>query len=242
MYIYKMVDILDDEWQFYKFRYTFKVDENPRSKFHLLGLLIGDTDEYYASAGIEKLNKLNETTHTHIHIHFALKNGRTLGAIRKAFQRFRGSDDETRKGNELYSLVEEPDVKEMNRFFRYAWKQGGRVGKDNGFREKLPVGLEVELEIALAIEEQKRMWEFNIKKRDTSLKPNTKDKLFEFLNTKFEDKKPSELELLTAICDYYNGEDKSANQSTCMGFLQTAMWKFGLETTGQTAERWLSKK
>lgn len=229
-----------EEFTYLKFRYILSDGEIPRTKMYLASYFIADMcDEYYASCGYEVLNKTREPTNPHLHMHFVVKN-KTIGSIRKALQREFKRLGETRKGNSLYSLAEEEDVKDLNRFLRYAWKQGGRRGIEDGFPERLPPDMDINLQEALAIEEQDRMWDFNCKKKADSLKPNTKDKLFEYLDEinekcKFITKK----EILIKIMEYYNQEEKSANKSTILGYLQTAVWRYGLETFEETADSWL---
>lgn len=230
------------DYKFYKFRYTLSEDlgDNYRQIMYLQSLLLPEDGEYVATGGFEKLNKFNEPTHAHIHIHFGCKS-RTLGGMRKALQREFKNRGETRKGNALYSLTEESDVIDVNRFLRYCWKQGGRITDSTGLLEKLPKDIDIDLETKLAKEEQERMWEFNRKKQDESMRPNTKDKLFEYLDG-LHKKAPflCKRSILIKIMEYYNQEEKSANKSTIIGYLQTAIWRYKLETFEQTADIWLN--
>lgn len=227
------------EYKFFKFRYTLADGDIPRAKMYLQAYFLNESEEYYAACGYETLNKLNENTHPHLHMHFVVK-GKTIGAIRKALQRDFKSQNEKRKGNVLYSLSEEEDVKDVNRFLRYVWKQGGRQSREAGFRESLPADMDVDLEVALAREEQERMWEFNKKKQAEALRPSTKDKLFEYLDGLNEQNKfSSKREILIKIMEYYNSEEKSANKQTIMGYLQTALWRYQMETFEETATEWL---
>lgn len=228
-----------DDYKFIKFRYTLAEGDNARAKMYLQSYIVNLGEEYYAACGYETLNKLNENTHPHLHMHCVVK-GKTLGAIRKALQRDFKLNGEKRKGNVLYSLSEEEDVKDVNRFLRYVWKQGGRMTREQGFAEKLPPDMDINLEIALAREEQERMWEFNKKKQAEALRPSTKDKLFEYLDGLNEQNKfSSKREILIKIMEYYNSEEKSANKQTIMGYLQTALWRYQMETFEETATEWL---
>lgn len=238
-------------YRFYKFRYTPREGQHKRIGQHAWSAIVEsylDSGEYYASCGFEKLNNLNESTHPHLHFHFAIKTEKDLlGAMRKRFQRYIKLDgDETRKGNVLYSLAEESDVKDINRFLRYVWKQGGREHLGTGWPyEKLPSEMEIDLEIALAREEQERMWEFNIKKREKQMAPDTRDKLFEYLDDCHQQENfLGKKQILIKICEFYGTPDekgnmRSANKQTILGYLQTALWKYKLETFEETAEQWL---
>lgn len=182
-----MIDDFED-YHFYKFRFTLPKDDDvnfssPERNMYLHSYFFDPYDgvPYYATCGYETKNKFNEDTHPHLHMHIICK-GKTIGAIRKALQRDFKGRGETRKGNVLYSLAEEEDVVDVNRFLRYVWKQGGRVTKEGGFPERYPPDMNLEMEIALAKEEQERMWEFNRKKQEQALKPSTKDMLFEHLD------------------------------------------------------------
>lgn len=239
-----------EEYRFFKFRYTLKPDAHERTGIHaFLGLMGCEYDSVesgtFVSAGFETLDKFNKPTHPHWHFHFAMKNAtdKTIGALRKRLQRYFKTDAETRKGNELYSLSEVDDVNEITRFFRYPWKQGGRRAREHSFcYERLPPEMtDINTEIALAREEQSRMWEWNIKKAEKAAQPDTRDKLFEYLDeinekTKFTDR----FTILEKICEFYGSNDKSANKATLMGYLQTALWKYGLETYAETSRRWLA--
>lgn len=236
------------DFTFFKFRYTFDdvtalIPPSWAGDIFSECLLTGD---YFASMGIERLDKLNKPTHEHVHLHFCLKGKVTIGAMRKRLQRLFTEKGEQRKGNVMYSLVQEDDVHDVHRFLRYAWKQGGRmcaISSPEFNQERLPPGMDIDLEIALAREEQQRMWEFNIKKHEESLRPNTKDKLFETLD-EINSKTPfvDERSILRAIVDYYCDEEKSANKSTMLGFLQTALWRYDLESRDVTVDRWLNDR
>lgn len=235
------------DYRFYKFRYTY-AEGQTQQEYPGLTVLFGDKFDfelddpgYYATLGYEELDKYNKPTHPHMHIHFALRfaNENTLGSIRKRLQRYFKAKGENRKGNVLYSLAEESDVLDVERFLRYVWKQGGRVARD----ERIPEGMHVDNSIMLAREEQARMWEFNIAKREKADAPNTRDKLFEWLG-KLHEEVPfrCEKDILVKIMEYYDRNDQSANRATLMGFLQSACWKYGLETYSDTADRWLRER
>lgn len=195
---------------------------------------------YYATGGYEWLNKDGEQTHPHIHLHFAFKTDdqdKLLGTIRKRFQRW--SKDDPRKGNALYSLALEKDIKDYKRFFRYPWKQSGRVVFVG---ERVPPSMrdEVEKHVEMAQEEQRIVWDVRRKKKEKAMQPGTKEILFDYLDRINDDHKfGSQREILIEIIKFYNQEEKSANKNTIMGFLQTAMWRYGLETFEATADKWL---
>ena len=247
-----------EDWtlfRFFKFRYTVKPGLDPATGVHAYLALFGQDAVFktrlaYASAGFETLDKMGKETHPHWHFHFALPDvgENELGNMRKRFQRWIQSDEtETRKGNNLYSLKEEKDVQDVNRFFRYPWKQGGRRHKGNGFNfEKLPKEMEIELEIALAREEQQRQWERNQIAYEKKMAPDTRDLLFEYLDRiHAEDPFTQDIDILEKMCEFYGTPDekgyfRSANKQTILGYLQTAKWKYNLESYRETALKWLS--
>lgn len=237
-----------DDFKFYKFRFHLPDGTSAENWNFLRAVILGirkdnmQEPEYYGTCGYEVLNKVNEPTRPHLHMHFAVKTQQTLGAVRKRLQRHFSEDSRiTSRGNELYSLSEEDDVQDVHRFLRYVWKQGGRRSVEHGFAERIPSDMNIEMSIALAREEQGRMWEFNRKKRDEMLKPSTKDGLFEYLDAlnlqnPFSDSK----QLLIKIMEYYNQEEKSANKQTILGYHQTGLWRYKLESFEETALKWLN--
>lgn len=246
------------QFHFFKFRYTVKPGSDPATGVHAFLAALGKdavfkTQCMYTTAGFETLGKRREPHAPHWHFHFAIPNTgeNELGNMRKRFQRWVASDeDESRKANALYSLKEEKDVQDICRFFRYPWKQGGRRHRGNGFNfERLPPELQdVNLHMELAKEEQERLWEQQIAAYEKKMQPDTRDLLFDYLDdinaeTPFQ----SDLEILTKMCEFYGSPDekgyyRSANKQTILGYLQTAMWKYGLENYAETAKKWISSR
>lgn len=236
---------------FIKFRYTFADGIPMNERYKILNELserleINDAD--YCSAGIEELDKLGDKTHPHVHIHYITYNKKNLkdilGSTRRKLQRYFGDIEEVRKGNCLYSLVEETDVKDVNRFLRYPYKQGG--GDLGVFRKRLnrvPEDFDEVLEKALAKEEYERMVEFNRKKRDESLAPSTKDNLMKYL-TDIHQVNPftNKLDIAEAIVNFYDQEEKSMNTSTMEGYLHLAVIRFGLMSKRDFAKKYLLKE
>lgn len=239
-----------DNAHYIKFRFTF-ADSIPISERYSMLSELSDrlalNDAIYCTAGIEKLDKLGESTHEHIHIHYINLNEKNLkdiiGSTRRKLQRYFTDIEEVRKGNCLYSLVEETDVLDMHRFLRYPYKQGGGdLGVFSKRLNRVPEVFDMEIEKKLAKEEYDRMVEFNRKKRDESLAPSTKDKLFSYLDDKHAQKAyKDELDILEDILKYYNVEEKSANQSTIMGFLNTAKLRYALLSEREMAKMWLNR-
>lgn len=249
-----------ENYRFYKFRYTLKPDGEKKDGFLAFQSLFGDQflnyhRIMYLSAGFEELGDRALQTQPHFHFHFALPDSgeKDIGNMRKRFQRWIKKDEnEKRKGNFLYSLKEELDVKDIYRFFRYPWKQLGRiVTNTTGFVvEKLPPDIDpddIDKLIALASEEQKRKWEDQINAYNRKMKPDTRDKLFGFLDRINEENAfSSEKDILVKICEFYGTPDestglyRSANKQTMLGYLQTAKWKYGLESFEETALKWLN--
>jgi len=227
-----------------KFRYTFPegcepdINQVKQLFYGVFKKSATGEDAPIFTAGIEKLNKLNEPTHPHIHIH--IKTIQKQSAVRTAFKTYINGLEkkETRKGNELYSIKCETDVEDDERFFRYCWKQNPCK-----WIERIPPEWNKKEMCALAQEEQKRMWEFNRKQQAKQLRKKTKDLLFDYLDEKnLEKPYKMDMEILVDIIKYYDAEGKSANENTIMGYLQTSMWRYNLEKHEETARKWLSKR
>lgn len=184
-----------------------------------------DMEFTLVTIGFEKLNKLNQPTHPHVHIHF--RTELSVGTLRKRFQRRYKLDD--RKGNPLYCLTQEEDVQDEQRFYRYPWKQGGRIKR----LEKIPAEWDTKVMLACAQEEQVKQWDTNKKAEEKRNQPSTKDKLFEYLDAMRADL-TDEKSIFLKVCEYYNQEEKSANMATIKGYIQTALWRYELETFEET--------
>lgn len=243
------------QYRFYKFRYTVKPEANSATGVHAFSALLGKEAVFkaqcmYITAGFEELGKRAEPTQPHWHFKFAIPDvgENELGNMRKRFQRWAKEDStETRKGNFLYSLKEETDIKDFDRFFRYPWKQGGRRHAGNGFKfERLPPNFNTEMQIALAREEQERLWEEQIRSYEKKMQPDTRDLLFDYLDAiNAETPFTQDIDILEKMCEFYgtpdpNGYYRSANKQTILGYLQTAKWKYNLESYRETALKWLS--
>lgn len=243
------------QYRAYKFRYTVKPGSDPATGVHAFMAILGKeavfkTQCMYITAGFETKGERGLDTHPHWHWKFVIPNvgENELGNMRKRFQRWAKEDStETRKGNFLYSLKEETDIKDYDRFFRYPWKQGGRRNKGNGFNfERLPPGFDPELQTALAIEEQNRLWEEQIRAYQKKMQPDTRDLLFDYLDAiNAETPFSQEIDILEKMCEFYGTPDdkgyyRSANKQTILGYLNTAKWKYGLESYRETALKWLS--
>lgn len=231
-----------------KFRYTFENFSNKEASNSCINELserLGISSAIYSSANIEHHDKMGKETKPHIHIHFVYRNEKgvkdVVGSLRKKLQRYFADSGETRKGNILYSLVEETDVKDLTRFLRYPLKQGDILGafwKDRLC--KYPSDFDISLQTSLAAEEYARMVEFKTKKHEESLKPSTKDKLFEYLDaihsaTPFKNKKSIGI----AIVEYYSQEEKSLNVSTVQGYLHLATIRYKLVSIENWVEQYL---
>lgn len=201
----------------------------------------------YFTAGYEEQDKCGEPTNPHIHLHF--ESVKQIGTLRKSFQRLFGKELKEftvgRKGNNLYSLTLEDDVKDRDRFFRYPLKQNSKH-KFHAYLQKqtlpfAPPDFDRELQQIVANDEWNRDIDFNLEKR-RKLENTTKrkDELFDYLELRFENShSPSRRELLLAIIEYYAQEKLSANRATIMGYFQTALWHFQIEQLSETADRWL---
>lgn len=244
----------DDNLIYVKFRYTFNDDEQhaeaamPKIS-ELLGTLTMDQRSHqssvkYITIGVEQYDKCGENTKKHVHMHMLVDD--RVDRMRRRVQRYFVAQKEKRKGNVLYSLTEEEDVKDIVRFFRYVFKQSGCAVQPLENRllvnhQVFPPDFDKKLQCSIAYEEWLRDCEFNMKKKNDALKPSTKDMLFEYLDKINETvgKFKTKVEILTFILQYYMQEEKSANQATIMGYLNTAVLRYGLMTPQQMAESWL---
>lgn len=171
---------------YYKLRYTFpdevQDEENKtvlmdRIKEFCRTELIEWITHFEAvdySYGIEFKDKYGEPTKIHVHMHFA--SDKDIGGMRKWITRRWKEQGEERTRASLYSFVEEKDVKDEERFYRYPLKQ--YAGKfSSGLTHRMLVASispekHAEL-VALAHDEWTRLCEINIKKRDTQLNKDT---------------------------------------------------------------------
>lgn len=236
---------MEDNWTFIKFRYTFKDGENV---LDTAGKLIAELKRekcVYISIGIETLNGLGLPYPKHIHAHMVTQDKHS--AIVKRLQRYWLTVGDERKGNKKYSCVEEESVRDLNRFLRYPLKQMtlNPLPRDEDWfcsvRSNYPERFDLLLEKILASEEYDRMVEFNQKKKAQQDAPNTKDKLFEYLDainngTPFK----TDQKILENILIYYHQEEKSANKQTIMGYLNTALLRYKIMTPSQMAQMWLA--
>lgn len=225
--------------QYFKLRYTplGEFEQKARSFFRSVLPIENLTSLVF---GFEENDKCGKPTHPHYHCHFSLDAEKypkvNIGSLRKKIQRFLKDSADERKGNAVYSLCHEDDVKDEKRFFRYPFKQGGRVFLN---WEILPEEFDLVMELALAREEYDRMVEDNLKKLDKMLRPNTKDKLFQYLDECKITPETPKVKVLELILYYYTREEMSANRQTIMGYLNTSVLRYGIETIEQMAEDWL---
>lgn len=224
--------------EYIKLRFTIDEQQKARTFFRSI-LPIEDLD--VCVFGFESKDKNGKPTHPHYHCHFAVDTEKhpkvNTGSLRKKIQRFLKDSEDERKGNAVYSLTQEKDVLEPQRFFRYPFKQGGRTFLN---WEKLPEDFDIDMQIALAEEEYARMVEQNNKKLDKLLRPNTKDKLFEYLDECKITPQTEKVQILKLILIYYNREEMSANKQTIMGYLNTAMLRYKIQTEEEMAKEWLN--
>lgn len=229
------------ELQIFKLRYTFPEGTTKDEHVDLARKFFSLTHPEnlkYCTFGYETLDKLGKPTHPHAHCHFATDCSKfKIGSLRKAIQRYFKDIGETRKGNSVYSLGIPEDVLDTFRVLRYPYKQRGRFLTN---WEKVPVDFDVTTETELANEEWLRAVDRNNKKLDQSLQPNTKDKLFEYLDEIKITPQTPKTKILEFIIIYYTQEEKSLNKQTALGYLNTALIKYGIQTPEEMANEWLS--
>lgn len=200
-----------------KFRYTLGDGENKKSSmFYSLF-----EKASIITVGYEEKDKLGKPTHPHLHYHMLIDD--KIANIRGRLKTYFKANDESRSGNELYSLSQEKDVIDHNRFFRYVWKQGGRVRgieKLGGLKD-----FNVDVEIKCAMEEYARSCQFNNDKLDRSTRANTYDKIVALLL----DNPPTTIkQVIDRIRDFYIKEGLACNASTIAGYATTYSLGHGL--------------
>jgi len=200
-----------------KFRYTLlpdHLDDIKSFNGYFLRNYLNIFKAEYITIGLEKMNKLGEETHPHIHVHFTTDV--KIGAIRTALSRFWQTDEnDKRKGLAKYSLKEEEDVIEKNRFFRYAWKQS----RDYPSLEKLPDNFMISEELKCAQEEFQQLVLANRSKMEKTLdKSTTYSKLCVYLETVT----PKDLgHLVSSVSEFYLKEGMAMNAATIAGYVTT---------------------
>lgn len=200
-----------------KFRYTLSekdLEDLPRFNHCVVKKYLSIFKATIITMGYEKLNNEGEETKKHIHIHFMTEI--KIGTIRTALGRFWDEEEDKRKGNQKYSLREELDVVDLNRFFRYVWKQGRRVYKDFEKIDDLE-NFDPDVELKCAEEEYAMIVDVNrLKKQKQQDKTNTYNKIVKYL----EETKPQNLkEVVTQIGDFYIKEGMSMNMQTIVGYV-----------------------
>lgn len=233
----------------YKFRFTFSTTLEQVSQDlvkELIGMLVLEPERY--TVGFESLDKYGDTTYSHMHIHWTTLDTTSLDALRKRFQRWCKSNEthvNGRKGNALYSLTLEQDVKDHDRFFRYPWKQYSSIVdlmRDNQ-RFSVPMFNKTELFIdthrQLAYEEWSLAVDRNRSARDKLMrKQEGREELFLYLE-EWRSNIQTEKDVLMLIMKYYVEKEKSANKNTLLGYTYTACLKFGIVSYSELASRWL---
>lgn len=200
-----------------KFRYTLDKGEN--KKTCMFNTLFEKAS--VLTVGYEENDKLGKPTHPHLHFHMLIND--KIANIRGRLKTMFKANGEKRTGNELYSLAEEKDVMDINRFFRYVWKQGGRIKTHEKIDELNEFNVDVEIKCAQ--EEYARSCKFNNDKVDRSVRANTYDKIVALLL----EKPPKTIkEVVDRIRDFYIAEGLACNVSTIAGYATTYSLSHGL--------------
>lgn len=225
---------MDEDTHLIKFRFTPYTEEfDYNSECQFINEFVGIVQPEFMTCGFEKLNNLGEPYKPHYHIHIATK--KTVGAIRKLFYKTNYYKEAPAKSNALYSLVEEDDVRDLDRFFRYAFKQGGRIP----FRESLPPNFDLKSQLLCAREEYDSLVKFKQAKREKLLSPTTCDKIMEYLEG-LEVKPINDIDILEQMILYYAERGSSANRQTLIGFMNTYKVRNKIITAREMAELWLN--
>lgn len=201
---------------------------------------------YHLTAGWETMDKYGEPTHPHIHIHFA--TNMAIGSFRQTFTRsdlYIDGKQAGVTGNRLYSIKEEKDVRDTDRFFRYVYKQGGDWFC-NSHHKNLPYSWRVggytseEEQKKLAVEEYQNMVEVNRKLRDRKNAPNSCDRLLDYLS-KLEPVPTGETAILSAMVQYYVQRGQPANLNTLTGYMNVYLIRTGQLTAEGLVNRHLAQ-
>jgi len=240
------MELVPESYSFFKLRYTFGTDtpDTIQDKIQQIYKSICTDSPHFVTSGIENLNKFGDETHRHIHMHFAFESNEQT--VRKRVQRCLAKLDPLRKGVTLYSFKCEKTVLDECRFFRYAWKQGGRYT----LVEVLPPclsGLESELQERIAIEEQSTQWTANRACRDKLAKKNTREMLHMHLDNIVKGYTDNDKQfdwdderILSTITTFYVNNNKLPNKTSCLGILVVFKLKHGLITHSELSSDWLN--
>lgn len=233
----------------YKFRFTFSTPLEQVSDDlvkELIGMLVLSPERY--TVGFESLDKYGESTQSHMHVHWTTVDTTSLDALRKRFQRWCKSNEthvNGRKGNALYSLTHELDVKDHERFFRYPWKQYSSIVDLMNDMRRFSISLFDKSQIyidkhrELAYEEWSLAVDRNRSAREKLMrKQEGRDELFLYLE-EWRSTIQTEKDVLMLIMKFYVEKEKSANKNTLLGYTYTACLKFGIISYSELASRWL---
>lgn len=232
--------------KYFKLRYTYPDDlqDLDNNEFanqvcdfnreHVLTWLdkIGAADYVF---GVEQYNKLGEPTKRHIHIHFTSE--KDISTIRRWLTRYwKDEMEDQRTRAALYSLVEENDVKDIERFFRYPLKQRSVPIPENhrslihqiNVVELCPVHINGEKHRLLAHEEWKNLVDVYKKKQETNLsKDSTYDKYCKWVS-KNNIQLSSYQNVRDSLIQFYIENDMAINVNTIAGYVVTYGIKHGL--------------
>ena len=192
-----------------KFRYTLQQGadrNNAISEANCMSALLF-ANASILTVGFEEKDSLGKPTHPHIHFHMLIND--LIPNLRGRFKTLMKKNEEEREGNELYSLKQAADVIDANRFFRYPWKQGGRI-KHCEKIENLS-DFDIPVEIKCAQEEYSRTIQFNNDKVDRSTRANTYDKIVAL----FKADPPTSLGvIMPRIVNFYVSEGLACNDAS----------------------------
>lgn len=183
--------------------------------------IISKNDLACYSCGYELLNKYGETTKAHYHFVFEDDSGKTKDAIRKQIIRFSEKLGHKLRGNAMYSLGQDEEPDDINRWLRYSHKQSQEGDKPFTWGNKFPSDFNYAEQQKLAIEEFKRTSSQLVKNRDKIAEKETfYDKIVKYLEEKgLKDLKSIHI----AIQQFYIQEKKPINYSTVDGYTITYM-------------------
>jgi hypothetical protein len=161
------------------------------------------------------LNKYGEPTKPHYHFVFEDDSGISKDGIRKQIIRHSEKLGHKLRGNAMYSLGQDDEVEDINRWLRYCHKQ--MKEKDKLLKwNKFPLGFSFEEQRKLANEEFKRTSANLVKSREKSVQKETFfEKIKTYLDLKqLKDKKS----IFIGITQYYIDNNKPVNVSTIDGY------------------------
>lgn len=187
------------------------------SKLHNLGYFhLGK-----CTSGYEYQNKRHEHCKAHLHIAFFSTNVKT--SMLKTIKLFMEENDQEMRGNSTYSFKEQPQIRDIDRFWRYPLKQRLDPTCQRGFTEET---IDQWHNVAMGLwNDGCQYWQQKDDKRD---KDDTLYlKVLSLLKKTHDNSKRA---IAKTFYAYYQKHNKPLNQTVIKGYVLTAQLDLGLIT------------